>query len=280
MTTQALQKKQQHPAEPLATQTPAAYQATLFANNAVPKGLACKSYQQTAKKDTDTLILENLELVQRIASKMGTWVDASLSKDDLISAGTIGLVKAAKDYDPNNEADFSTYAYIRIKGAMIDLLRKWSFTPTDTNKQLKELNEAYQNHLNKTGMPPSDTQLAQEMGVPLKKLYKLYDNSRSQYFLSIDKQDSDGYSIYDSFESDSQRPSASMEKQELKEQLANAITSLPEKEKQVIILYYTKQLTMREIAEVLNLTESRVSQLHAKAIYKMKQDMKIEKMLA
>ena len=237
---------------------------------------AFKSYKSAVKIDPDTLIVENLDLVQRIVNKVATWLKPPLSKDDLVSAGTIGLVKAARDYDCSSEADFKTYAYIRVKGAIIDQLRKWTFTPTEVNKQLKEMRSHYNLIVETTGNPPTDEELSDSLGVPMDKLYKMYETNRSNQFYSIDKSEPDGYSIGESYEGKSVQPWEKMEHTETLGELSSAIMKLPEKQRQVVILYYNQQLTMREISEVIGITESRVSQLHASAVFKLKGYMGVE----
>ena len=188
----------------------------------------------------------------------------------------MGLVKAANNFDPFKDADFKTYAYIRVRGAVIDELRSWSFTPTGTNKKLKELAQVYQQLEEDLGHLPSDKQIADCMSITVDELYKLYEKSRCHNFLSLQKQGDDGVGLGDMISDDSEdTPSSRLDKQELAAKLTEAILNLPERHKQVVVLYYQQELTMKEVAEVLEITESRVSQIHASAIFKLQSKLRI-----
>ncbi len=232
---------------------------------------AIKAYKKNCSQSiSDEQIVEYLPLVNRIVNNVVSYLTGPLSKDDLVSAGTIGLVKAARDYDPSKNADFKTYAYIRIKGAVIDELRKWSFTPSDVSKQIDQVHELAIEMSEELGVTPSDEELAQRAGITVERLNKLYEGSRKKNFLSIHGVTDDAPSPGMSLMSPGQpMPDARLQHQEMVEILANAIQELPDNARRIIILYYDQQLTMKEIAEVLGVTESRVSQLHASAIFKL-----------
>lgn len=237
-------------------------------------GKALKAYGSHAKKAReDKLIIEFLPMVHKIVSQVVTYLQPPLTMDDLVSAGTIGLVKAARDYDKTKEAEFKTYAYIRIKGAVIDELRGWSFAPASLKKMLQNARDTYDAILSETNREPTDEQIADRMGIPVEKLLKVYENARARHFLSLDTvtgNEENAASIGQTLEARNTRaPSARMETRETAKALAKAIQQLPEKLRQIILLYYHKELTMKEVAEVLNITESRVSQLHASAVFKL-----------
>ncbi len=237
-------------------------------------GKALKAYgSHTKKAREDKLIIEFLPMVHKIVSQVVTYLQPPLTMDDLVSAGTIGLVKAARDYDKTKEAEFKTYAYIRIKGAVIDELRGWSFAPASLKKMLQNARDTYDAILSETNREPTDEQIADRMGIPVEKLLKVYENARARHFLSLDTitgNEENATSIGQTLEARNTRaPSARMETRETAKALAQAIQQLPEKLRQIILLYYHKELTMKEVAEVLNITESRVSQLHASAVFKL-----------
>lgn len=236
---------------------------------AVSPGQALRAYSsQIRQSQTEQQILQYLPLVHRIVSQVVSYLHPPLSREDLVSAGTIGLVKAAHDYDPSKDAEFKTYAYIRIRGAVIDELRQWSFTPPSLSRQFEQVQEASARLLEEKGQPPTDEELAEEVQMPLDKLYQLLETARARHFLSIHGLDDEtpalGECLADSGEPE---PSHRLEREELVEQLAQAIQDLPKKQRRVIVLYYHKELTMKQIAEVLGITESRVSQLHAAALF-------------
>jgi len=210
-------------------------------------------------------------MVPCIARKVTTYLKPPLTFEDMVSAGVVGLVKASKDYNEKFNTEFKTYAYIRIKGAILDELRNWSFVSANAEKQIKNAIEAVKEITNQTNMPPTDDMLAEKLGISTKKLYQIFDNARVQNFVSIDNtsdsQDSDVSlkSILTSPNPNS--PSQQLEKTELINNLTTTIQQLPDKQRKVIILYYQQQLTMKQIAEVLEITESRVSQLHSSALF-------------
>jgi len=237
---------------------------------AVAARQALKAYgnciQQTKE---DELIVGYLPLVHKIVSKVVSYLRPPLSREDLISAGTIGLVKAARDYDSSRDAEFKTYAYIRIRGAVIDEMRSWSFTPTSVKKQFQQAREVSQLILEKEGFLPSDEELARRLGIGLDKMYKMFETARAKHFLSLSRMDDDSPMLGQMLAGDYSQPEESLEQAELVANLGAAIGKLPDKERQIIVLYYHKELTMKQIAEVLKVTESRVSQLHAGALFRL-----------
>ena len=236
--------------------------------------VAVRAYDRAGKQSEEDLITQYLPLVHKIVNKVASYLKAPLTKEDLVSAGCIGLIKAAQAYDPYKDADFKTYAYIRIRGAVIDELRSWTFTPSKVNKKIHELEAAcHELHL-ELGTFPDDNQIAQRMDISVDELYKLYDSSRGQSFLSLDRQSDDGFSFADTMKSDIDSPSHRLDKEELVSQLTHAVLELPEKQRQIIVLYYQQELTMKEVANVLDITESRVSQLHSSAIFRLQVKMK------
>lgn len=238
---------------------------------AVSAGQALRAYgSQVRESQTDQQILQYLPLVHRIVSQVVSYLRPPLSREDLVSAGTIGLVKAAHDYDPSKDAEFKTYAYIRIRGAVIDELRQWSFAPPSLSKQFEQVQEASARLLEEKGQLPTDEELAEEVQIPVDKLYQLLEAARARHFLSIHGLDDEapvlGECLADTGEPE---PSHRLEREELVEHLARAIQNLPKKQRRIVVLYYQRELTMKQIAEVLGITESRVSQLHAAALFSL-----------
>lgn len=134
------------------------------------KSAAMRAYRgQQHQSSEDHRIISYLPLVHKIVGQIAGYLKASVSTEDLVSAGTIGLVKAARDFDESKDAEFKTYAYIRIRGAVIDELRSWSFTPPDVGKQMKLINTFCYDTLDRTGTAPSDKQIADEMGISVEK---------------------------------------------------------------------------------------------------------------
>ncbi len=215
-------------------------------------------------------IMEYLPLVRHIVRKIVSPISNKMDIEDLISAGTLGLVKAAKGYDSSKDTEFKTYAYIRIRGAVLDELRSKSFVPPSVHKQIQLIRNAYSRLTTDAGVPPSDESLAAELGISPQQLYRSLEEARKQHFLSIHGLNDDQPALGALIPQDrSPSPEAQVEQKELLKNLTQAITELPKRDRLILLLYYERDLTMKEVAEVLNITESRVSQLHASAIFKL-----------
>ncbi|MBN1942411.1 MAG: FliA/WhiG family RNA polymerase sigma factor [Phycisphaerae bacterium] len=215
-------------------------------------------------------ILDHLPLVKHIVNKVMVHARGKADLEDLVSAGTVGLVKAARSFDPAREVEFKTYAYIRIRGAVIDELRKTSFVPSNVHQDLRRIEEIYRRLSAKAGTPPSDEQLAHAAKMSLEKLYKTLQEGRHQHFLSIHGLSEDKAPLQGLVPPDQEPgPDQQAERKEMIQALTDALMELPERDRRVLLLYYEKDLTMKETAEVLGVTESRVSQLHASALFKL-----------
>jgi RNA polymerase sigma factor for flagellar operon FliA len=222
----------------------------------------------------DDLVEQFLPMVHKIVQRAVTYLRPPLSQEDLVSAGMVGLLKAARDYDPSREAEFQTYAYIRIRGAVLDELKSHSFMPAHVNKQIREATQLRIDLTEQRGVSPTDEELAQKLQITVDKLYQTFNHARAKHFLSFDRSFEDeslsGFLMAD----DTPEPSQRMEQAELVEQLTEAVQQLDERQRQIIVLYYQQELTMKQIAEVFGLTEPRVSQLHAKAIFNLSVKLK------
>ena len=229
------------------------------------KNAYAQQQQQTASAGDD-LIEQFLPMVHKIVQRAVTYVKPPLSREDLVSAGIVGLLKAARDYDASHEAEFQTYAYIRIRGAVLDELKAHSFIPAAVNKQIREAVKLRIDLTERRGVAPTDEELADKLQITVDKLYQIFQNARTKHFLSFDRSDDDE-SFSEFIANDTPDPSHKIEKAELVEQLTKAISELDQRQRQIIVLYYQQELTMKQIAEVFQLTEPRVSQLHAKALF-------------
>ena len=216
----------------------------------------------------DKEILRLLPMVHQIARRAVSYLKPPLSFEDLVSAGTVGLLKAARDFDASHQAEFKTYAYIRIKGAILDELRRASLLPSGVHRQIRTALELSRKIAEQTGTPPTDQQLAEKLGVTVEEVYELFENARARHFVSLDTLDAEQPALGDLLTmAQSEAPDRLLEKAELVEELARAMRELDERRLQIIVLYYHEHLTMKQIAEVLEITESRVSQLHASALF-------------
>ncbi len=223
----------------------------------------------------DKFIVELLPLVHKIVQQVTSYLHPPLTREDLVSAGTIGLIKAARDYDPSYDAEFKTYAYIRIRGAVIDEFRGWSFAPSSVKKEFDQVQKVMREMAEENGQLPSDDQLAEKLGISVEKMYKIFEQARARHFLSIHGLNDDTPTLGHFLAAENtERPFDRMEKAELVEKLAQSIENLEDKHRKVVLLYYHKELTMKEIAMVLKVTESRSSQLHAAALVKLSMKLK------
>ena len=220
-------------------------------------------------------ITELLPMVHKIVQRVVTYLAPPLSYDDLVSAGAVGLVKAARDYDPSYQAEFKTYAYIRIKGAILDELRGWSFMPANVDKQIRKTMQLSMELTEQTGSAPTDNELAEKLEITVDKLYETFKNARAKHFVSIDNSSEDSPSLSSSLPAVNTASSGhQLEQDELVDKLTEAVQQLNERQRQIILLYYQQQLTMKQIAGIFKITEPRVSQLHASALFNLSVKLK------
>ncbi|WP_456433545.1 FliA/WhiG family RNA polymerase sigma factor [Thermosulfuriphilus sp.] len=228
------------------------------------------------KKTRDELIIEYAPLIKYIAGKLALKLPPNVSVDDLISAGVMGLIDAINKFDPSKNIQFKTYAEFRIRGAMLDELRSLDWVPRSIRKKTAELEKAYAKLEKELGRPAEDEEVAKELGLSLDEFYRLLEETKGATFIDIETirrkmPDLNEEDIFDLIaDPDQEDPFDSIQFGELKDVLAQAIESLPEKERLVVALYYYEDLTMREIGEIMGYTESRISQLHTKAMMRLK----------
>jgi RNA polymerase sigma factor for flagellar operon FliA len=210
-----------------------------------------------------------LPLVKRIAYHLKGRLPDSVFVEDLIQSGTIGLIEAAAKFNASQGASFETYAGIRIRGAMLDEIRKGDWTPRSVYRKSREVSEAINKVESRLGREARDEEIAEEMGVTLDEYYHILQDTNSTQLLSIDEPDHDELSE-DRMVSSVKTPVAEIAEQDFQNQLSHEIGELPEKEKLVMALYYDEELNLKEIGEVLGVSESRVSQIHSQAIKRLR----------
>ena len=224
----------------------------------------------------DRLILTYAPLVKFVAGRLSASLPSHVDEQDLVSYGLLGLIGAIERYDPGREIKFETYAIARIKGAIIDELRSLDWVPRSVRARAREIERAIVELERSLMRAPTDAEIAGKVGISEGELEKsLSDISRSS-MAALDElwspqSGGDQVALIDTIEDPAGAdPEFSLEQTELNEALAEAIARLPEREKLVVTLYYYEELTLREIGEVLGVTESRVSQLHTKAVLRLK----------
>jgi RNA polymerase sigma factor for flagellar operon FliA len=232
--------------------TPAAAQLT------VPQG------------ERERRVLDYLPLVNYILSRLSINFPPHLEREDLFSAGVIGLIHAADSYDPDRGASFKTYAYTNIRGAILDELRRQDFLPRSQRDRMKRLNHARQRLEVKLGRAPTVPELARALKLPQSEVEETLLLVRSVTWLSLDERiglhPDKGETSRMLRNPRAPDPADELLAQEERDLLADAIEKLPRVERQVILLYYRQGLLLREIGDVLGISESRVSQLHSRAV--------------
>lgn len=235
------------------------------------KAVAKHTYSNEKKVCIDNdQITQFLPMIHKVLQRVVTYIKPPLSYEDLVSAGTVGLIKAAHDYDPSHQAEFKTYAYIRIRGAILDELRSFSLLPANVDKQIREATKASLEITNQTGKVPTNEQLAEKLQISVEKLCKIFESARTKHFVSIDSTQGNSPPLGDSLvAANTVAPDQQLEHAELIDKLTEAIGNLNDRQRKIIILYYQQELTMKQIAEVFDITEPRVSQLHANALFNL-----------
>lgn len=227
----------------------------------------------------DELILTYTPLIKYIASRLASRLPPQVAVDDLISCGIVGLIDAINKFDPAKNVQFKTYAEFRIKGAMLDELRALDWVPRSVRRKITELEKISGELESKLGRPPDDEETAAALGIELADFHRLLDETKSVTFLDIDYlrskvPDEIEGDVGEIFARDDKDPFTALNLGETRNLLAKAIGELPEKEKLTVALYYHEELTMKEIGEVLGYTESRISQMHSKAMLRLRAKLK------
>ncbi len=219
----------------------------------------------------EELIKKYAPLVKYIADRISIRLPPNISRDELISAGIVGLLDAIEKFDPEMGIKFQTYAEHRIKGTILDELRKMDWVPRSIRKDVHQIENTILALESRLGREPEDHEVAEEIGVDIDSYYKMIDRAKGISLLSLNEIMPDG-SIprYTKQVSNLPSPFEELRLKELKGVLAKALEGLQKKEQLVISLYYYDELTLKEIAEVLDLTESRISQIHSKAIVRLR----------
>ncbi|WP_041723102.1 FliA/WhiG family RNA polymerase sigma factor [Caldicellulosiruptor hydrothermalis] len=221
-------------------------------------------------KIKEQLIIKYMPLVKLVAGRMAIYFGGNVEYDDLVSYGSIGLLDAIEKFDSQKGVKFETYAYTRIKGAIIDCVRSQDFLPRSIRQKAKEIEKAYI-EIEKEGKTPTDQEVAKRIGISVDELQKLQDRISSGMIISLDSFLEQNYeSKIGGLEDFVSQPEHFIENEELKTVLRQQIDNLMENERMVIVLYYYEELSIKEIAKVLGVSESRVSQLHTRALLKLR----------
>lgn len=232
-------------------------------------------YQDLQTGNMDDMVTLHAPLVKRIAHHLLMRMPSSVQLDDLIQSGMIGLLEASRKYDVSKGASFETYAGIRIRGAMLDEIRRGDWAPRSVHRKSREVAEAVKRVESRTGTDARDHEVAEELGIDLETYYTiLQDSSGSRLFSFDDLTGGGDDSIMESASAQVSGPADDLQEDAFRDHLADAIEDLPDREKLVLALYYDEELNLKEIGEVLGVSESRVSQIHSQAALRLRARLK------
>ena len=227
------------------------------------------------REQREKIILEYAPLVKVVAGRLSMSLGSNVEYDDLVSYGIFGLIDAIDKFDACKEVKFETYASLRIRGAILDQIRKMDWIPRTVRKRQRDISNAIKDIESRTGRTATDEEISKELGITSEE----YDDWQSQMkvtnVISLDEFTESGANDISESTTVSRYdlPEEAVEKEELKVVLKESLDQLTEKERQVILMYYYEDLTLKEISNVLDVSESRVSQLHTKALNKMRGKM-------
>jgi RNA polymerase sigma factor for flagellar operon FliA len=235
------------------------------------------SYQNQQVEERNQVILEHLPQIRYIAQRMAMRLPPEVQLEDLISSGVIGLLDAYEKFDPSKGVSFRTYASVRIRGAILDNLRGLDWAPRDLRSRSREVEQAYARLEQMHSRPATDEEVARELNLELAAFQSLLDQLNGLtigHFRSGDDEgegvDADNLPLWYSPISPVDSPFEAVGKVEMSELLARLIKQLPEREQLILSLYYKEELTMKEIGQILGVNESRVSQLHTRAVLRLR----------
>lgn len=229
-------------------------------------------YNASGLNDKEQCLREYSQLVKRLAHQMMTKLPYSVQIDDIIQAGMMGLLDAASRYDEFHGAQFETYATQRIRGAMLDELREADWLPRSLRRDMRSIEVAISRLQQRLGRAPNETEIAKELDIPLAEYQQMLQASRgAQLVYYEDLHDEGREDFFERFEfSDDADPMSLLEDERFKVELVRAIENLPERERMLMGMIYEQEMNLREVGEVLGVSESRVSQLHSQAVARLR----------
>ena len=223
----------------------------------------------------EQLILEYAPLVKVVAGRLSMYLGYNVEYDDLVSYGIFGLIDAIDKFDYSKDVKFETYASLRIRGSILDQIRKMDWIPRTVRQRQRDIDKAMHEIELETGHPATDEELAKKLNISNDELNDWQSQLKVTNVISLNEFMESGSEVPNerNLASHFEGPEEVLDKKELKEKLMESLESLTEKEKQVILLYYYEELTLKEISYALDVSESRVSQLHTKALSKMREKL-------
>ena len=235
-----------------------------------------QNYIKTHNSDIrDQLIMEYAQLVKLVAGRLSMYLGYNVEYDDLVGYGVFGLIDAIDKFDYGKNVKFETYASLRIRGAILDQIRKMDWIPRSLRQKQKKIDAAMSKIESEKGRVATDEELAKELEISTDELLNWQGQTKMSNLISLDEYSEEGSEsgIEAVGNAHFDCPEEAVEKEELKKMIVEALELLTEKERSVVVLYYYEDMTLKEISMVLEVSESRVSQLHTKALNKMKQKL-------
>lgn len=233
-------------------------------------------YWQTKGLDLrEKIIIEYASLVKLVAGRLCMYLGYSVEYEDLVSYGIFGLIDAIDKYDLSKEVKFETYASLRIRGSILDQIRKMDWIPRTVRQKQKQIDQAIKSIEADTGRNATDKEIADRLQISEDEYLSWQGQLKSVNVVSLNEYMEQGSDVPSSGfrEAYSDQPAEMVEMKELKQTLMNSLDKLTEKEKNVIVLYYYEELTLKEISHIMEVSESRISQLHTKALLKMRKEL-------
>ena len=230
-------------------------------------------YTDNQIKHADDLIRQHAPLVKRIAHHLMARLPSSVQVDDLIQAGMMGLLEASKKYEASKGASFETYAGIRIRGSMMDEVRKGDWVPRSVHRNSRRIAEAIKIVEDREGRDAQDEEIANELEMTLDEYFSCLKDSNGGKLFSFEELGEQGDVVSENLIGDSATPDRSFHEASFKANLASEIDTLPERERLVLSLYYEEELNLKEIGLILEVSESRVSQIHSQAAVRLRSRM-------
>jgi len=232
------------------------------------------TYHRTRDPEArEQLIIQHVHIAKYIAGRMKLNAPGHVEEADLLGWGILGLIEAVEKFDPTRDLQFTTYASFRVRGAILDHLRALDWAPRSLRAKARRIDAARQRLLSDLGRPPSDGELAEALEITEEDLFEALTDIHGAYVLSLDAavtdpESGDGGQSVRACTPDEKTPSPreSARRREVVARLSQAVVDLPEQERHVLMLYYDEELTLKEIGAVLNLSESRICQIHRKAL--------------
>ena len=231
---------------------------------------ALAAYSKINEQTQEALVKSHAILVKRIAHHLLGRLPQTVQLDDLIQAGMMGLLEAARNYDSTKGASFETYAGIRIRGFMLDEVRRNDWVPRSVHRNSRKISEAVQHLENRLGREAKDVEIAQELGIPLPAYHSMLQDSAGSHLYGFDDLGVTDDVLRGGEEKNSTEPQARVLQDDIMAHLSQVIDSLPPKEQLVLSLYYEQDLNLKEIGEVIGVSESRISQILSQAILRIR----------